>query len=281
MGAKAAGLHTEPLGGEAQQVIDGPGGPRVACSPAPPPPQAQQPHLMSVAPLPGSQATNARNSKGGKRGSNTPRAGSNGTVARESAVAAEAVERFRKRDSKGSEVALKTVRAALEHVLEKPTEEKYRCLKGSNARVKSEISAFPEAVQILRLAGFSLVGEDLVLPERAPLQTIRDVLVGLSHCMSNQSLRIPALPLFSRVVEAMDLVLMPLDCFFSPLLQSTAKRLGILDEELFGEESAIQEWNRLKRVLLGLLVLNVAASIVTLVLLAIFVAMIRCLGILN
>jgi hypothetical protein len=120
-------------------------------------------------------------SKGGKRGSNTPRAGSNGTVARESSVAAEAVERFRKRDSKGSEVALKTVRAALEHVLEKPTEEKYRCLKGSNARVKSEISAFPEAVQILRLAGFSLVGEDLVLPERAPLQTIRDVLVGLSQ----------------------------------------------------------------------------------------------------
>jgi hypothetical protein len=103
----------------------------------------------------------------------------------------------------------------------------------------------------------------------------------LVHCMSNQSLRIPALPLFSRVIEAMDLVLMPLDCFFSPLLQSTAKRLGILDEELFGEESAIQEWNRLKRVLLGLLVLNVAASIVTLVLLAIFVAMIRCVGILN
>lgn len=161
--ATAAGLSVE-----SSEAADGPGGPRVAASPAPPPPHAIAP---AAGLRPASRPPNG----------NVSRAG-NGTAARESAAAAEAFARFQKRDPKGSVVALKTLQAVFGHVLEKPTEEKYRRLKGSNARVKSEITMHPEALQILRLAGFSPVGEDLVLAEHAPLQVIRDVLLGLDRC---------------------------------------------------------------------------------------------------
>lgn len=86
---------------------------------------------------------------------------------------------FRKRDRRGAEVALATVRAAIAHVLEKPTEEKFRRLRGSNARVKREVLAHQEAVILLRLCGFVGDGEDLVLPPAAPLQALRDVLAKM------------------------------------------------------------------------------------------------------
>lgn len=189
--ATAAGIQIETA-----EVPNGPGGPRVAGSPAPPqagrtdqPVAAQPPaQLLSVAPASGAsrpQPTPARSS--GKGGAAVGR--SNGAVAKETSVAAEAFAKFQARDRKGSEIALKTLRAAWQHILEKPSEEKYRCLKGSNARVKSEILAYPEAMQLLRLAGFSQVGEDFVLPEHAPLQALRDVLAGLERFYPAQAKR--------------------------------------------------------------------------------------------
>lgn len=188
--AAAAGLAID--GCEDSQAADGPGGPRVAACPAPPPPQAgkaplrpttQQPKLLGVAPAaaPAVSRPPPRPANGNKigNGSQTGNGNGTGTMARESAVAAEAFARLKKRDPKGAETALETLQAVLGHVLEKPAEEKFRRLKGSNARVKSEITTHPEAVQILRLAGFSLVGQDLVLAEHASLQLLQDVLCGL------------------------------------------------------------------------------------------------------
>lgn len=196
--ARAAGMHVE-----ATEVPNGPGGPRVAGSPAPPPPQAgrteppaaaQPPaQLLSVAPSPSgvaaapSRPPPAAARSSGKGGAAAGRG--NGAVAKESSVAAEVFAKLHARDRKGSEIALKTLRAAWQHILDKPSEEKYRCLKGSNARVKSELLAYPEAVQLLRLVGFSQVGEDFVLPEHAPLQVIRDVLAGLERFPLAQATR--------------------------------------------------------------------------------------------
>jgi hypothetical protein len=188
--AKAAGLHVDTISND---HASGPGGPCMTGSPAPPPPQAgsrteMEPkgrqEMISVAPSPATANTKTasqvsrRNSA--KNSAKSPRT-VNGTASREQTMAAEIWGRFQTRDRSGSEVALKTLQAALGHILDKPGEEKYRCLKGSNARVKSEVMAHPEAVQILRLAGFSQVGEDLVFPEHASLQTIRDVLLGLQR----------------------------------------------------------------------------------------------------
>lgn len=77
---------------------------------------------------------------------------------------------------KGASVAVDTVRRAMKHVLEQPTQDKFRRLKASNSRVQKEILAFPEAVELLRLAGFVRDGEDLVLPPTAPLQALRELL---------------------------------------------------------------------------------------------------------
>lgn len=83
------------------------------------------------------------------------------------------------RKQRGGEAALGTVRAALTHVLEHPTEPKYRRLRGSNKRVKREILSHKEAVLLLRLSGFVADGEDLELPPAAPLQALRDLLARL------------------------------------------------------------------------------------------------------
>lgn len=91
----------------------------------------------------------------------------------------ELVTKLQKRDRRKAEVALKTVRAAFNHILEKPTEEKYRRLKGSNERVKREVLAHEEVVRLFRLAGFVNDGEDLVLPPPTPLQGLRDILAQL------------------------------------------------------------------------------------------------------
>jgi len=84
-----------------------------------------------------------------------------------------------RRNRRGAEVALGTIRVALNNVLEHPTEAKFRRLKGSNARVQREVLAHPEAVQILRVGGFIADGQDLVLPPAAPLQALREVLAQL------------------------------------------------------------------------------------------------------
>jgi len=87
--------------------------------------------------------------------------------------------KFLKRDRKKAEVALETVRRALTHVVEHPTEPKYRRLKGGNERVKREVFAHEEAVKLLRCCGWIADGEDLILPPPTPLERMRDVLAQM------------------------------------------------------------------------------------------------------
>lgn len=86
-----------------------------------------------------------------------------------------------KDDPRSSEVALSTVRTALEKVLGQPREDRLRRLKSSNARVQREIMSHPEAVALLKLAGFASDSSgDLVLSTTASLQALRDVLAGVA-----------------------------------------------------------------------------------------------------
>eukprot|EP00811_Abedinium_folium_P008813 NODE_18145_length_908_cov_2.786172.p2 GENE.NODE_18145_length_908_cov_2.786172~~NODE_18145_length_908_cov_2.786172.p2 ORF type:complete len:179 (-),score=85.67 NODE_18145_length_908_cov_2.786172:195-731(-) len=87
---------------------------------------------------------------------------------------------FRKRDKRGADAALMTVRKALTHVIEEPRELKFRRLKASNPRVQSELLAHTEAVTLLRFAGFVRHDNgDLELPPPAPLTAVHNVLEHL------------------------------------------------------------------------------------------------------
>lgn len=88
----------------------------------------------------------------------------------------EVCAKFQKRNRRAAEASLKTIKVVLNNVLEHPTDPKFRRLKGDNKRVKTEILAHPEAVELLRLAGFIRDGEDLVLPPTNPRQGVRDLL---------------------------------------------------------------------------------------------------------
>ncbi|CAE8682423.1 unnamed protein product [Polarella glacialis] len=83
--------------------------------------------------------------------------------------------RHRLRGGPQAETSLGTVRTALD----KPHDERLRRLKGSNVRVQREVLAHPEAVALLRLAGFTQAEGDLVLPTGASIQALRDVVAGI------------------------------------------------------------------------------------------------------
>jgi hypothetical protein len=82
---------------------------------------------------------------------------------------------LRARDPSAARRALETVQKVLQNVAAQPTEPKYRCLRSSNHRLQREVLAHPEAVEILRLAGFTVVGDDLVLPESTPLDALKQL----------------------------------------------------------------------------------------------------------
>ena len=63
----------------------------------------------------------------------------------------------------------------LEKVLKEPMEERLRHLKASNERVQRELLTHPEAVALLRLAGFEVEASgDLVLAASAPLGKLQE-----------------------------------------------------------------------------------------------------------
>lgn len=99
---------------------------------------------------------------------------------------ADLCSQFQKRDRKAADVAINTIRVALSNILVKPTEPKYRLLKGSNARVQREVLAHSEAVTLLRLVGFVSDGQDLVLPPPTPLQGLRDLLALLPEVKGSE-----------------------------------------------------------------------------------------------
>ncbi|CAK9054840.1 PUB domain-containing protein [Durusdinium trenchii] len=80
-----------------------------------------------------------------------------------------------------AEVVLRTVKVVLEKVLTAPSEERFRRLKSSNPRVCRELLGSPEALQLLKLAGFGSdeVSGDLVLASAVPLGPLQEVLQAL------------------------------------------------------------------------------------------------------
>lgn len=134
----------------------GPGGPRAAASSAASVP-TDTPSAVQPAPV-------------------AAPAGSSPNSDKEKTHVDEVCSRLQKRDRRGAEVAFGTIRVVFNNILEHPTEERYRRLKGSNARVRKEVFAYPEAVQLARLAGFVGDGDDLVLPPPSSLQALRDIL---------------------------------------------------------------------------------------------------------
>merc|ERR1711904_90114 len=86
----------------------------------------------------------------------------------------------------------------------------------------------------------------------------------------------PLPPFLARAAETISPSLLPLDRLLSPLFELAARSMGVSSEELLRDESSDCEvMNRLKRILIGLLVLNIVVSIVMLCALAIFVVAVR------
>lgn len=78
-------------------------------------------------------------------------------------------------DPLAARLSLETLGKVLRNIATWPMEPKYRRLRGSNPRLQQHLLAHPEAVEILRVAGFILQGDDLVLPERAPLDALKQL----------------------------------------------------------------------------------------------------------
>jgi hypothetical protein len=99
----------------------------------------------------------------------------------------------------------------------------------------------------------------------------------------NQPLLAQAPRLASTVTDVFDLALVPLDRLLSPLLRLTARGTGLTGETepLFENTNVHEIINRAKRIILGMLVLNVLASIVMLLILLVFVLLVRHSGVMG
>eukprot|EP00928_Gymnodinium_smaydae_P039520 TRINITY_DN26988_c1_g3_i1.p1 TRINITY_DN26988_c1_g3~~TRINITY_DN26988_c1_g3_i1.p1 ORF type:complete len:304 (-),score=41.97 TRINITY_DN26988_c1_g3_i1:212-1123(-) len=86
-----------------------------------------------------------------------------------------AAELLMARDPGAARVALQTVGRILQNIALQPTEPKYRRLRGSNQRLQREVLAHPEAVEILRLAGFVAEEGDMLLPPLVSLGPLRQL----------------------------------------------------------------------------------------------------------
>lgn len=84
-----------------------------------------------------------------------------------------AVDLFRHRDPDCARSAIHTLSQVLRNIKNHPAEGKYRRLKGTNSRIQQEVLAHPEAVELLRAAGFIQDGQDLVLPMGTPLNAVQ------------------------------------------------------------------------------------------------------------
>jgi len=90
-----------------------------------------------------------------------------------------ATELLRARDPVAARLALKTVGKILRNIAAHPSEPQYRRLRSSNQRLQQEVFAHPESVEILRLVGFIVEDDGLLLPETTPLDSLRQ-LIGAS-----------------------------------------------------------------------------------------------------
>jgi len=86
-----------------------------------------------------------------------------------------AADLLRRRDPMAAPLALQTLGKLLRNVATQPMEPKFRRLRGSSQRLQQEVLAHPEAVEILRIAGFVAEGGDMVLHAAAPLEALRQL----------------------------------------------------------------------------------------------------------
>jgi hypothetical protein len=142
------------------------------------------------------------------------------------------------------------------------------------AQFTTELKVHVEEMLLLLKLGIQLLG--VLLSILVPL-TIT------AYALLNQPFHIPTPPIFLRVADLLSFALMPLDRLFSPLLRLVVRVTGLageLDPLLDGDDGC-ELINKAKRILLGLLVLNVIVSLVTFLVLALFVGIVRCSGILR
>eukprot|EP00931_Biecheleriopsis_adriatica_P042646 TRINITY_DN2431_c0_g1_i1.p1 TRINITY_DN2431_c0_g1~~TRINITY_DN2431_c0_g1_i1.p1 ORF type:complete len:327 (+),score=84.23 TRINITY_DN2431_c0_g1_i1:56-982(+) len=87
-----------------------------------------------------------------------------------------AAELLRARDPVAARSTLQTVGKLLRNIAAQPAEQKFRRLQSSNQRLQREVLAHPEAMELLRLAGFVLEGDALVLPSPTPLDSLKQLI---------------------------------------------------------------------------------------------------------
>lgn len=114
----------------------------------------------------------------------------------------------------------------------------------------------------------------------AMLTVMMPLSITLYFLLNQPLLRLPASPFTTRVTEIVGALLSPMDWLLCPLLRLAARSTGVSREELLGEDTnGCEAINRAQRILLGLLVLNVLASLITVLALAVFVITVRFSGI--
>jgi len=86
-----------------------------------------------------------------------------------------AVAQLRTRDSLNAHSALATLRRLLINITNNPAVAKYRLLRGGNEKLQRDVLAHPEIIELLRMVGFVSEGDNLLLPEGAPLHALRSI----------------------------------------------------------------------------------------------------------
>eukprot|EP00747_Dinoflagellata_sp_TGD_P171054 gnl/TRDRNA2_/TRDRNA2_204148_c0_seq1.p1 gnl/TRDRNA2_/TRDRNA2_204148_c0~~gnl/TRDRNA2_/TRDRNA2_204148_c0_seq1.p1 ORF type:complete len:428 (-),score=71.60 gnl/TRDRNA2_/TRDRNA2_204148_c0_seq1:49-1203(-) len=154
-------------------------GPVHNAEPSPDPPSVAPPAASSIASPRGTASGPGRPGGGATAAAPAATGASAPEAPKPSHPAEELFAKLRSRDRRGAEAALNTIRTIVSNILNNPGEPKFRRLKGSNPRVQKDLLAHPEALTMLRMAGFVRDGDDLELPPPASLQALRELLQAL------------------------------------------------------------------------------------------------------
>mmetsp|Transcript_68815 Transcript_68815/g.109179 ORF Transcript_68815/g.109179 Transcript_68815/m.109179 type:complete len:254 (+) Transcript_68815:82-843(+) len=142
------------------------------------------------------------------------------------------------------------------------------------SHIMNELRVHVEETLLLLKLGLQLLGTLLTL--LVPITII-------SYALLSQPFRLPTPLIFLRLADLISFALLPLDRLLSPVLRLLMRITGLVGEiePLLNGASGCELLNKGKRILLGLLVLNVIISLLTFFLLACFVGIVRFSGILR
>lgn len=96
---------------------------------------------------------------------------------------------FNSKDWKAAAAAFAAIEMLASNILSAPKAVKYRRLRGVGGRLRDEVLARPEAMQLLRLAGFVGNGDDLMLPSVAPLHSLATLRVTVMAALATAPAR--------------------------------------------------------------------------------------------